>query len=412
MTAGLERGSTRVAGFQDPEMDHQLMRQLGAVRYGGAAVGMCLAVARQIQDADVQGWVDAFAASAKRQMADADRRERKGHGISARDQYLMASNSFRAAEYYLPIDTPLHQEYGLNSRAAFLHAMRCGGWHCQELWFSQDGLRLPAYYMRAPGSAGDRVLMIVSGYDGTLEETWLSHGRAAQERGYDLLLFTGPGQMDVWRFNPVSHFRPDYETIGRQAMDYVLALPGVDPQRVALMGISFGGYFALRIAAFEPRLQAVILNSPIVDLHAYMTAFIGLDPADLPPEDDFGVADLPHIPDHVMTAQQRLMSRNLILRFGQPGFAQTYRRIRDFSLADADIARIACPTLALVGEGEGAEPLRQWQAFQKGVGGQGAAWCFTAAEGADAHCQVGNLAYSAAVSLDWLDETLEQKAVD
>ncbi|WP_323011343.1 alpha/beta hydrolase family protein [Castellaniella sp.] len=411
MAAGLERGSTRVAGFKDPEMDHQLMRQLGAVRYGGAAVGQCLALARQIQDADAQSWARAFAATAAHQMSDADRRERKGHAVSARDQYLMACNGFRAAEYYLPVDDPLHREYGLHSRAAFLHAMRCSGLACRELWFSQEGLRLPAYHLRTPGSAGDRVLMIVSGYDGTLEESWLAYGRAAQERGYDLLLFTGPGQMDTWRFNSASHFQADYEKIAHQVLDYVLSQPGVNPQRVALMGISFGGYFAMRVAAFEPRVQALILNSPIIDLHAYMVSFIGLDPADLPAADDFGVADLSDIPDSVMNAQVRLMSHNLMLRFGRPGFAQTYQRIRDFCLTDADMARIVCPSLALVGDGEGAEPLRQWQAFQDRTGGACAAWRFTAAEGADAHCQVGNLAYSAAVSMDWLDETLAQKAV-
>ena len=37
----LERGSTRVAGFADAEMDFQLMRQLGTARYGGASVGAC-----------------------------------------------------------------------------------------------------------------------------------------------------------------------------------------------------------------------------------------------------------------------------------------------------------------------------------------------------------------------------------
>ena len=77
-----------------------------------------------------------------------------------------------------------------------------------------------------------------------------------------------------------------------------------------------------------------------------------------------------------------------------------------------DVARIRCPSLALVGDGEGAEPLRQWQAFQETTNGKCAAWRFTADEGADAHCQVGNLAYSAAVSMDWLDETLAQSSVD
>lgn len=293
------------------------------------------------------------------------------------------------------------------SRQAFLSAMQWDESSCAQLWFSHEGLRLPAYHIRGARSAGNRVLLIVSGFDGTLEESYLAYGRPALERGYDLLLFTGPGQMDTWRFNASSHFAPDFEAAGRQAVDYALAQPGMDPQRLALMGISFGGYFASRIAAREPRIRALVPNSPIVDLHAYMTSFIGLDPATLPESDDFGVADLEQIPDMVMNAQTRAMARNLMLRFGRPTFSRTYRRILDFRLSADELAAIRCPSLALVGEGEGAEPLRQWQVFQDSVGGPCTPWLFTAIEGADAHCQVGNLSYSASVAMDWLDEALE-----
>ena len=41
---------------------------------------------------------------------------------------------------------------------------------------------------------------------------------------------------------------------------------------------------------------------------------------------------------------------------------------------------------------------------QRAVGGPVARHVFTAEEGAEGHCQTGNLAYSAAVSMDWLDE--------
>jgi len=402
MAQKLERGHTRVQGFRDPEMDHQLMRQLGSVRYGGASIGECLALAARIGDADPASWVQAFAESGARQAADAAERARNGFAVSARDQYLIACNSYRAAEYYCAVDDPRHGEYGQASRQAFLWAMQWDEASCTELWFTQNGLRLPAYHIRPARAAGDRMLMIVSGFDGTLEESYLAYGRPALERGYDLLLFTGPGQMDTWRFNEASHFAPDFEVVGRQAVDYALARPGMDPRRLALMGISFGGYFATRIAAHEPRIRALIANSPIVDLHAYMTSFAGIDPATLPESDDFGVEDLPHIPDAVMNAQTREMSRNLMLRFGQPTFSQTYRRMGEFRLDAAALAGIRCPSLALVGDGEGAEPLRQWQVFRDSVGGPCAHWRFTAEEGADAHCQVGNLSFSAAVSMDWL----------
>lgn len=407
MGSSLERGRTRVAGFTDPEMDFQLMRQLGASRYGGASVGECLALARGIESGAPDSWVTAFAAAARRQEDDAQRRAAHGHAISAHDQYLVACNSYRAAEYYTRINDPKHTEYGLKSRSCFLAAMglQSNAFDVVELPFGTTPL--PAYLIRPSSKAGHKLktLMIISGYDGTLEETYLAYGRAALERGYQLMLFAGPGQMDTMRFYPKLHFIPEYERVAATALDYLLARPETDPEHVALMGISFGGYFTIRMAAHEPRIKALIANSPIVDLHAYMTAFVGFDPAKMEDQDDFLLIDIDYIPDNVMPPQTREMTQNLMLRFGCDSFKQTYQRLMDFRVSDQQLANIRCPALALAGAGEGPQPLAQYEHFQAQVSGPVSAHLFTDEEGADGHCQTGNLAYSAAVSMDWLDET-------
>jgi pimeloyl-ACP methyl ester carboxylesterase len=406
----MERGSTRVAGFADAEMDYQLMRQLGTARYGGAAVGECLALVQRIQNGVPASWVAEFSAAAQRQEADAQARALRGHTVSAHDQYLVACNSYRAAEYYCGVQDPEHVRLGRKSRECFLAAVRGHGAGVEEVFLPWGGTPLPAYYVRAEAPHGHhhgrhgKTLMLISGYDGTLEETWLSYGRAALERGYHLLLFTGPGQMDTLRFQPGMNFIPEYEQVGRLALDHVLARRETDPRRVALMGISFGGYFAARIAAHEPRVRALIANSPIIDLHAYMASFAGFDPALMPDDQDVRLADIDHIPDDVIPPQTREMMRNLMLRLGRDSFKQTYLRLRDFRVDDDRLRNIRCPSLALVGTGEGAEPLAQCEHFMRTVGGPAWRHVFTAEEGADGHCQTGNLAYSAAVSMDWLDE--------
>lgn len=403
----LERGLTRVEGFADAEMDFQLIRQLGSARYGGASVGECLALARGITNGDPASWVDAFSAAAARQQADAERRAQRGHAISARDQYLVASNSYRAAEYYTRVVDPRHARYGAQSRACFLAAMAQDGADFEVDWLTLDGLRLPVYRAQPPGADGQpgKTLMIISGYDGTLEETWLTYGRAALERGYGLMLFAGPGQMDSLRFNPGAPLIADYERVGAAAVAQALARPQTDPRRLALMGISFGGYFAARIAAHEPRIRALIPNSPIIDLHAYMASFVGFDPVHMPDADDFSADAIEHIPDQIMGAQQRLMAENLIRRLGAASFKDAYMKLRAFRITEPDLARISCPVLALAGSGEGKEPLRQMDHFCQAISGPVAAHLFSAEEGADGHCQTANPAYSAAVALDWLDET-------
>ena len=40
---------------------------------------------------------------------------------------------------------------------------------------------------------------------------------------------------------------------------------GIDPKRIAIMGISMGGYLAARAVAFEPCISAVILYDGVYD---------------------------------------------------------------------------------------------------------------------------------------------------
>ncbi|MCX2931239.1 prolyl oligopeptidase family serine peptidase [Mycobacterium sp. CVI_P3] len=396
------RSTTRVTGFEDPELDFQLLRHLGSAVYGGAAVGECLAVAAQIRDG--QGWTDAFAALAERQRAEAEQYAAAGHRVSARERYLHAANSFRAAEYFSPFGAQRHVDLGLASRAAFGSAMEYDPVHIEELWLPWNGQRLPGYWLSASPDPAP-TLVATSGFDGTLEETYFQIGVSALQRGWNVMMICGPGQMDTARTEPDTHFVPDTESWVSPWIDMALARPGVDAGRLALLGISFGGYFVSRAAAHESRIAALVANSPVIDLRAYMVSFVaamGGDPEQvLRPEDDFSLTDIDEIPDEEMPPTIKEMSRSLIRRFGQTTFLGTFAHLRQFSV---DPAEIRCPALGLVGTGEGGEPIRQYEEFCQRAGGRVTGRMFTSAEGADTHCQLGNLTLSNAVTLDWLDE--------
>jgi len=402
------RSTTRVAGFDDPELDFQLLRQLGSAAYGGASVGECLAVAAQIRERGAEHWTDAFAELADRQRADGERHAAAGCGVSARDRCLHASNSYRAAEYFSPFGAERHIELGLASRAAFLAAMTHDPVGVEELWLPWCGQRLPGYWFapagrREPGPT----LVATSGFDGTLEESYFQIGLAALQRGWRVLLICGPGQMDTARTEPGTHFVPDTESWVSGWIDLALERDEVDADRLGLLGISFGGYFASRAAAHEPRIRALVANSPVIDLRAYMTSFVagmGGDPEEaLSPEEDFSLTDIDEIPDEEMPHAIKEMSRSLIRRFGQTTFLATFAYLREFVV---DPASIRCPALALVGTGEGGEPIRQYEVFGEHCGGPVTSRMFTTAEGADTHCQLGNLTLSNAVTMDWLDSVL------
>ncbi len=395
------RSATRVHGFADPEMDFQLLRGLGVANYGGGAVGEIFAAVRNIKDGDPRTWPPAFAALGDHVMSLARSAQQK-HGASARDHLQRASMYYRAAEYYDDPVTDTSRAHGLASRDAFLEAARLMPWRAEVLQIPFERVWLPGYFMQPVGADARprKTVLVLTGFDGTSEELYFQTGQAALERGWNVLIAEGPGQAGFLRFHPHVAFRPDYEVPVGSMIGYALSRPEVDPERLALYGISFGGYFATRAAAHDHRIKALVANSPIPDLHAYLVGFVGGETAANPPP--LTLAQVDHIPDEQMPPGMKLSFKASCRRFGVDSMAAWLERLRDFRTGDA-LQNIRCPSLALVGEGEGSVAMELFESFCRGVRGPVTQRIFTIAEGADTHSQLGNLPLSNAVIYDWLD---------
>ena len=74
------------------------------------------------------------------------------------------------------------------------------------------------------------------------------------KRGLATLSLEGPGQGETGYH---SHIRPDYEVAVSIAFDTLSIRDDLDLRRVGIVGVSMGGYYAPRAAAFEPRIRAV-----------------------------------------------------------------------------------------------------------------------------------------------------------
>ena len=64
----------------------------------------------------------------------------------------------------------------------------------------------------------------------------------------------GPGQGETGLAVPI---RPDYETAVSPLLDLLAKWDDLDHDRAGIVGVSLGGYYAPRAAAFEPRRQAL-----------------------------------------------------------------------------------------------------------------------------------------------------------
>ncbi len=119
-------------------------------------------------------------------------------------------------------------------------------------------LRKPWHTPKAP------VVILVPGLDSVKEELHL-YGDDFLMRGLAVLAIDGPGQGEMEFEFPQRH---DYEVPIKHAVDYLEGRADVDARRVGLMGVSFGGQFVVRAAAFEKRIKATIENCGPYDQHA------------------------------------------------------------------------------------------------------------------------------------------------
>jgi pimeloyl-ACP methyl ester carboxylesterase len=269
-TVSIKPASSTLAMFKDQSFSFETLRALGYAPYGGADIGEVTSTAGRIPDGDETAWYVEWRALAERVHADGDRSAAEGHRVSARESYLRASNYYRLCEFYLRVGSsndPEVREVGQLSVDSFASAARLMNPAPQPVRLPYEDTTLPGWWIPADlgtvhPTGGDPegprpTLLFHGGFDSTEEELYFAGGAAAARRGYHVLVFAGPGQGSALRDQKLL-FRPDWEAAVTPAVDWLLARQDVDPDRIALMGMSLGGLLATRAAATEHRVAALI----------------------------------------------------------------------------------------------------------------------------------------------------------
>ncbi len=283
----------------DLEWSTQMVRLFGYASIGGADFSEVEAVARDLPEGDDEAWVTGFAGLARRLDEQAAASAAGGHPVTARQVWLRASIAYRISGQMSAIDGA--EVPGVDdSRRCFRAAVApgVGDREVEAVDLPFEGKALAGYRVAPrgpvdPGAGGRGTAVIVSGgIDAFSEEMYLKIGVALSDRGYTALLIDGPGQGESRRRG--IHGRADYEAAAAVAVDYLVDRPDVDPDRIGFIGSSLGGYNAVRVAAFEPRVRAtaiwaappdfsgksVPLTAPAAGRVGQMSAFLGTDSVD------------------------------------------------------------------------------------------------------------------------------------
>ena len=126
--------------------------------------------------------------------------------------------------------------------------------------------RLIKGYLRVPASDGPHPVVVIFNGTNAVKEELHWWGDAYLARGIAVITFDGPGLGETFhRLTYVAEPRP----VGVAIVNHIEAHPELDPDAVAYMGLSLGGYCAIRMAAYDPRVRAVAAVSPPFSAEVY-----------------------------------------------------------------------------------------------------------------------------------------------
>lgn len=130
---------------------------------------------------------------------------------------------------------------------------QCSAWH------------LPATSDAFAGAGGRPCVIMAAGFGGTRDNNLLAYAEGFAAAGMDALLF------DYRGFGASGGSPRQLVSVRRQRQDYHAALaaarrlPGVDPERIVLWGISYAGGHVVAVTAQDKRVAATISLTPAMD---------------------------------------------------------------------------------------------------------------------------------------------------
>lgn len=329
-------------------------------------------------------WFEAWAGLADRveRLARAD--EDKGRSISAGEKYLRAGGYRLLGERMLPRhDRRWAAAYQRGIDTVYKGA-RMRGDDVESMNIPYEDSTLPALFIRSPGDEPAPCLILFNGFDSNKEWFYTVVREAVTRRRMHCLIVDQPGTGGAIRLNRLPGV-PESERAVSACIDALSVRSEVDANRIGMWGISLGGYFAPRAAAFEHRIKACVAWGALWDFGEVLDAVASRSIK----------ASMPDMLEHAMWT------------FGASTRQEALEIARRMTLVPV-IDKVRCPLLVVHGENDQQVALSQAVRTYEGAVGASSRELkvFKRTEGGAEHCQVDNLMSGVAYMTDWFAEQL------
>ncbi|MDR3573283.1 MAG: alpha/beta hydrolase [Anaerolineaceae bacterium] len=384
--------------FKNGDMDFMFNWAVGVSQIIGMSPSQIFYALHDIKDGDPKGWREGLSHQASLLSGQAKSLLANNQRVAAGQAYLGAAYAYRAAIQYTSPKSQEFMDWAQEMERVFQEGIKLLGVPICPIEVPYAGKSLAGYYLEQDDTARP-VLVMIGGGDTFREDLFYFAGYPGWKRGYNVLMVDLPSQ----GLMPARGLtmQADMAAPIIAALDWLEMHAAAKSEKIAIYGVSGGGYFTAQAVAVEPRIKAWIAASPIYDMGMVFQREVG--------------AAMQAPGWAVKTAMRLAGSINestainldkYAWQFGMPDF----KSATDAVLKQAevvDFTRIQCPSLILVSEGEAAELQRQSRVVAQNLTERGIPVTlrnFTAEEGADGHCQLNNLRLAHLVIFDWLDQ--------
>ncbi|HWO42548.1 MAG TPA: alpha/beta hydrolase [Candidatus Eisenbacteria bacterium] len=356
----------------------QTLRLVAQAQQGGGDVFDIARTCARIEPGDKDGWERGWSELARATEATATKALAEGRVRTAIQNFFHANQYYRMADVFLTsADEEKKAAYFRKAQANFRAAARLHTPPIEAITVRCGNEEYDGYFCHPqnPRLGKWPAVFLIGGADSYGEEIYFA-GKQAIERGWALLLVDTPGRGSSIYLKRILT-RPDYEVPGKACIDYLVSRPEIDPDRIALIGISMAGYYAPRVAAFDRRVRALI---------AWSGCYSILD-------------DLYLFCEHLQPTVRRLL--------GGVDDAEARRLLTAYTMKD--VARnITCPTLITHGAEDRLMDVNGARRLFDEIGAQDKTLrIYDESDPAGRiHCSHDYWAYNVPFMLDWLEQRL------